>query len=282
MTGDAWRDQAAAYALDALDDEERAAFEAQLEKDAELQRLVDEYRGVSSSMAGSLPPMEPPEGLRQRVLERAQATPQTAAEGEEESVKGSIKPPTPGSRRWGTTATWLALAASIVGLFWLGIQNLSLRVEGDQLRVDGDQLRAQISLIRDSLGLAEAELAQLDSLALLLSGPDVRFAALTDAASQPSLRLLWNPDRGVLLVAASNLAAPAPGRTYQLWGIRGAEAPVSLGIFDPGPQGTALFTQAMQIEPDFDVSAITDEPAGGSAGPTTTPFLVGEWRSAQD
>jgi anti-sigma-K factor RskA len=82
-------------------------------------------------------------------------------------------------------------------------------------------------------------------------------------------------------VAAVNLPPPPDGRTYQLWGIRGTEAPVSLGIFETTPAGTALVTLSPSDQEDFDVSAITEEPAGGSPQPTTTPFLAGPWTAAE-
>ena len=274
MTGDDWRELAAAYALDALEGEELTGFETRLAEDSALRELVEEYREVASSLVHSLPALDPPAALRQSVIDRARETPQTSSTSVK-AVRRSIRSEESKGHHRGATAAWIALAASIAALVGVVVQNQGLRVEGDALR-------AEISVIRDSLDLAGTELALLDSLALLLSGPDLRFASLTDAAVQPSLRLVWNPERRVLLVAASNLSPSAPGRTYQLWGLRGTDAPVSLGTFDPGPEGSALLTRTMEVEPDFELSAITDEPAGGSPAPSTPPFLVGEWRSTQD
>jgi anti-sigma-K factor RskA len=95
--------------------------------------------------------------------------------------------------------------------------------------------------------------------------------------TDPSLSLVWNAEAGILVVAANALPPAAPGRTYQLWGIRGADAPVSLGTFETSAAGAALVALNPGVAPDFDVSALTDEPTGGSAQPTTQPFLVGAW-----
>jgi anti-sigma-K factor RskA len=291
MSAERWSERAAAYALDALDADEREAFEARLAVDAELRREVAAYRDALAAVAGALPaPAVPPQALRERILARARA--------ERGGGTGSMEPgspaagPAPGGDREGgdraggaTTAIgrerpaparalpWILLAASVAGLVWLGLENRRVEREAEVTAARLDELRGE-------LAGAEAELARLDSLTDVLTGSDVRFATLTGAAA-PSLRLVWNADSGALLVAARDLPPPAPGRTYQLWGIRGDEAPVSLGIFATGPEGTALVTLAPGVAASFDVSAITDEPAGGSPQPTTQPFLLGAWTGAR-
>ena len=71
---------------------------------------------------------------------------------------------------------------------------------------------------------------------------------------------------------------PAPaGRIYQLWVIQTGKAPVSLGIFNTAPDGR--LTTALDVPPAlvaFDVTAVTEEPVGGSPQPTQQPFLVGK------
>lgn len=255
-----WRDQAAAYALGALDPEQTAAFEARLAEDAELRREVAGFEAALAGLGESLPGSGPPPELKQRVLSRAR------------QARFPSRPTTDRPSRRTPVLAWALLAASIAGLAWVGLENVALR---DQV----GELTAELGEVRSVLAGSQADLARLDSLSLLLSGADVRFATLT-GETQPTLRLVWSAERQLMLVAASNLAPPDEGRTYQLWGIRGDEAPVSLGTFVPGPDGNALVTLAPAVADDFDVSALTDEPAGGSPQPTTQPFLVGEWSDA--
>lgn len=287
MTDSRWTDMVGAYVLEALDDAERAAFEAQLADDAELRRLVDEAREWTLVLAEALPDLEPPAHLRNTVLERmrqAKASPSPAApskEGGADAGAGGRPDIGPGGRIGGSggtgtirsTAPWLLLAASVAGLFWLGNENRELERQTATLT---DQLEA----VRSSLGNAQLALARFDSMAAALSGPNVQLATLTGDAD-PSLRLVWNRERDLLLVAAQNLPPLPEGRTYQLWGIRGSEAPVSLGTFDTGASGDALVTLPADLTEDYDVSAVTEEPDGGSLQPTTTPFLVGAWTAAQ-
>ncbi len=76
--------------------------------------------------------------------------------------------------------------------------------------------------------------------------------------------------------AASRQTSAAPaGRTYQLWAIAQGK-PVSLGVFNTAADGRV--TAAMAVPPGltFELSAVTEEPAGGSPQPTQQPFLVGK------
>jgi len=51
---------------------------------------------------------------------------------------------------------------------------------------------------------------------------------------------------------------------------------VSLGIFNTAPDGS--LRAVMNVPPDlaFQVTAVTEEPAGGSPQPTQQPFLIGK------
>lgn len=279
MTARNWSEMVDAWVLGALEPEEHAAFEARLVDDAELRAAVDATSAAMLELAEALPDLDVPTSVKTDVIARIRGTSggSGAAGGGAEgptlrAVEGGRTEPAPG-RPVQRAAPWLLLAASLAGLFYLGSENTEMSREADRLTAELEGLRA-------SLGDAEIRLARFDSLALAISGPNVQMASLTGDAD-PSLRLVWNRDRELLLVAAQNLPVLQPGRTYQLWGIRGTDAPVSLGTFDSDAAGSALLTLGSVQSADFEVSAITDEPAGGSPGPTTTPFLVGAWSAVQ-
>ena len=92
------------------------------------------------------------------------------------------------------------------------------------------------------------------------------------------MRLYWNRARGLVVVAAFDLPPAPAGRTYQLWAIKKGQAPVSVGTFNTLPGGRAVITLRMPAGFKPDLSAVTEEPAGGSAQPTQQPFLVGAWQ----
>jgi len=62
------QEQAAAYALGALDEEQTGAFELSLRADQELRALVRELRSVTEALAGTAPALEPPAAAKLRLL----------------------------------------------------------------------------------------------------------------------------------------------------------------------------------------------------------------------
>ncbi len=297
MTDARWSDMVGAYVLDALEGAELEAIEARLAEEDELRAHVAEARAPSLDSGEALPEKTPHGHLKDRVMGRmkdatasgalgAPATPdapparpdigpaQSSHRSSENEPPGPSRPSSDGgSGGVRSVAPWLLLAASVAGLLWSGNENRDLTEQTATLE-------EQLDAVRASLGEAEVALARFDSMAAALSGPNVQLATLT-GDTDPTLRLVWNRDRNLLLVAAQNLPPLPEGRTFQLWGIRGTDAPVSLGTFETSAQGDALVTLPADLADDYDVSAITEEPAGGSPQPTTTPLMVRAWNAAQ-
>jgi anti-sigma-K factor RskA len=169
-----------------------------------------------------------------------------------------------------------ALAASLALATGLGSYALQLRRQLDeamaalldatvtvaQLSSELDVTRRDATLLVDTLGVLQAgDLVRVD---LAGAGPG---AAATG-------RAFLSRARGVVF-RAEGLPLPAVGRTYQLW-VVDVGGPVSLGTFDVNPLG--MSTVARLAPTGLSVVsaiAVTDEPLGGSSGPTTTPLLAG-------
>jgi len=64
------QEQASLYALGALPEAEARAFEAELRDNAELAELMRSLQHMAGLMAFSAPPVQPPPGLRNKVLQR--------------------------------------------------------------------------------------------------------------------------------------------------------------------------------------------------------------------
>ena len=123
---------------------------------------------------------------------------------------------------------------------------------------------------------------ELDSTKYVVAALLDSSVAITDLAATgkaPSMRLYWNRARNIVVVAAFDLPPAPAGRTYQLWAIEKGRAPVSVGTFNSAPSGRPVITLQMPAGVQPEVSAVTEEPAGGSPQPTQQPFLVGSWRS---
>lgn len=246
-----WLEQAAAYALGSLDSEERAAFQAHLDDCRECQAEVRSYQEVSGLMGYVVPMQAPPAHLKERVLAEAR----------------QVRPFPPRSARGGYLP-WLAAAASMAitaSALFMYAHERSERTRADRERVSAQMRLAQL----------RQEVARRDSILAAVLAPDGLSATLVAPGRTPTVRLY---KRGrVIILSAQNLAPAPAGRTYQLWGIAGGK-PVSIGTFNTDATGRALVTLAVAEQAAFELSAVTDEPAGGSPQPTTTPFIAGPWR----
>lgn len=230
------RDLAAAYVLDALDPADARAFEAQLALSAELRKEVTELREAAALIPLSAPSVPRDDAaLKARLLSRVRG----ASAGALRSPRRSV---------WMAWVGWAAAAALAVvaGLQWFRASSLS-----------------------EQLARREATLDEILE-------PSTQLILLTATGERPpGIQLFWNKAGGRVVLHAFNLPPAAQGRAYQLWFLRDG-APVPGGTFNSDPDGHALVTVA---GPPADLTligaAVTDEPAGGSAQPTTTPVVVG-------
>lgn len=283
-----WTDSAASYVLDALDAEDRAAFETHLESCPACRADVQAYREVAGAIAHAAPPRFPPATLRERVLSEARKVRPLRREHRNGTAVGSgdggVEARTPwrgDARSERVPQDWrrpsvLAAAAGIVLAIALG----SLYVMERARRAAAERELAQASVAADAqrsaIAAFDSILAGRDSLINAVFAEDVRTVTLTAPGQPPSARIFWNRDRGTVIIAAYDLPPAPAGRTYQLWGIRAGQ-PISMGTFNTDAEGRVR--RALRVEPGLtlDLSAITEEPAGGSPLPTTQPFLVGAW-----
>jgi len=108
----------AAYALDALDADERQAFEEHLAHCAECQETVAAFQDTATSLAHGVEAQDPPPGLRTRILDEAR--------GERENVV-PLRP------RWALRATGGVAAVAAILAIVFGVWAASLHNElGDR------------------------------------------------------------------------------------------------------------------------------------------------------
>ncbi len=261
MSREELRGLVAAYVLGALDADEHETFAKALSSDDELRGEVAAYEEVVAGLAEAVPEHAPPPGLRDRILEEARS---------EVSIRSARSDQPPGGRGGLTAVAWLAAAAGVAGALGFGVayrgsQQVNLQLDADVVALN-EQNERLIQLLEDR-----------DALLSTLAGPDVRTAALSATDQPPSARLYWNTGTSMVFISAFDLPPAPVGRIYQLWGIPDGADPVSLGTFQTLADGTATVQRPVPPGSDFAIGAVTEEPAGGSPQPTTTPFLVGEW-----
>jgi anti-sigma-K factor RskA len=228
-----------AYALDAVDDGERADVEAYLATDPRARAEVARHREVAALLAvGS---ERPPEGLWDRIAGALEEP--APAPGPRLARVLPIEQAPRRRRAWlgGVAAAAAAVVAAIA---------VTSVVVGDEDRLTGDAAIA--AAYDDALASPEGRRTEL-------VGEDQPFTA--DAV------LLAN---GTGYLSASDLPELPDTETWQLWGVYGDDDVISLGVLGNRPE-----VEPFTAHDDVQALVITREQAGGVPQSTTGAVLVG-------
>ncbi|QCU79043.1 anti-sigma factor [Citricoccus sp. SGAir0253] len=249
------RDLLAAWALDAVDEDERARIEERLRTDPVLRAEADALLRATDRL-GAGEAVAPPAGLRDRVLDAIAAEARSSGDagahsGAPSAGPGPAAPASlqdhrerrrPGRRRaWAAVAATAAAAAAAAALLLAHPWQPAGLTERDQA-VAIEQVLEQDGARRGTAPVAGG--------------------GTVEVARAPS---------GETVLAARDLPAPQGGRVYQLWTLRGQGDPESAGLLEL-EDGRALVR--LDGVPETAALAVTVEPAGGSTAPTTDPVVV--------
>jgi anti-sigma-K factor RskA len=242
MSNEELQDQYELFVLGVADAEARQDIEQRLSAgDAEVEAGVALAREIVAGLSLVAPQLEPPAHLRQRVM--------SAVRPETRTFGGWL---------WAWTAA-TALLAVLTLNFW-----------------QREQTKArELAEARRELAATGARLETVAQLLQFLEEPQVRIASFgRQLPAPPRGKLLVSPNRGVLLLV-NNLPPAAEGRVFQMWLVPKSGGPVPAGTFQTSADGRALHVNTQSV--NFDTTAavaLSVEPVGGSAAPTTTPFLA--------
>ena len=221
---------AGAYALDAVDDIERAAFDRHLRSCESCALEVSELKETVAWL--SHPVAEPaPLGLRAAVLAEVARTPQERGSRSGSSRVSSSSASVARWRRW----TAAAVAASVVGL-GVGAGTWAIM---DQ-RYNAERVAN----------------AQFQSV---LSAPDAKLVKAQMAGGEVSVVI--SPSHDAAVAVLSGLSAPPPDHVYRLWTVSGpTAAPVPVGSLEAGRgdgrqyidglNGATTFAVSSEVNPD--------------------------------
>lgn len=231
-----------AYALDAVDADEREAVEHHLDECPRCRAEVADHRTVASFLgsAGG----RAPDGLWDRI----------AGSLDEAPPELKLAPVVPINERRSVSlrvgAAAAAVAAAVIAV--LGLEVVHLNHQVDNLAAPG---RTDAAL----LSAATRTFANPDAQHVSMRSPDGRVSAqaavLTDGT-------------GFLL--ADDLPALPTDRTYQLWALANGQK-ISAGVLGARP-GVVAFRYAPSGLSGF---AVTDEQAGGVTASTNNPVVLG-------
>jgi hypothetical protein len=188
---------AAAYALDAVDDRERAEFEAHYPTCPVCRPEVAGFRETLSQVAASLA-VAPPESLKADVMAEISATRQLSP-----LLPDSVIDLASHRRRRQQMLRALTVAAALIviatGAFVVGRQSSG---------TDG----------------------YAASAAQVFAKPDTRTTNLTGTGAG-SFKVAWSPSSNEAVVIGDGLADPGPGKVYELWLID-ANGPHAVQLLD--------------------------------------------------
>jgi anti-sigma-K factor RskA len=260
-TGTGEHTLAGAYAMNALNPSDRAAFERHLTGCEDCAQEIASLREATARLAAATA-VTPPPGFKERVLAAAAITRQQApAEGA--PAVGTPAARTPAAAqglldrlRWIARQGWrvrlAAAAGALVTVLVLGaavafgLANGSMRQQLDQAQSSSQQIAAVLT----------AQDAVMRSKAVLGGG---------------TATIVMSHSRHALVFTAAGLRALSSSRTYELW-LVGPAGARPVGMLPAGGRGTTGPVIASGLRPG-DHLVLTAEPAGGSSRPDMPMML---------
>lgn len=237
----------AAYGVGALSPRDREEFEAHLTDNCELcEAELISLGDTAARLPYALPNAALPAGLKERIRKSLPL---------EEPGTSSKS----GFKGWLLPIAAVLLLAVLLPIIW--------------------KQRAEISERDKAIAELQKVVRQQQEEIAWLRDPSVQLALLTGLQPAPGAKgkMIWNPNQAKGIFYANHLPSLDPDKSYQLWVI-GKQGPVSAGVFDTGPEGSAVITITRIAGPaegslQF---AVTIEPRGGVPQPTGSMVLAGK------
>lgn len=228
----------AAYALDALDVEDKGQVEAHIDSCPTCQLILADYRYISDGLMTALPPKQPPARIRAQLLT------QTAPKDQETSW----------FERWQKLRPRLLQIATITAILVLLIFNISLLISTNQILEQQEILTQQNRAYQTAFAL--------------LTYPNSNVAVIDNGNIYGTL--VYDPYGQLAVLNVWGLEDLPPGQEYQIWLIEPDQTRISGGLFRPSDQNEYVSIVIESPDPikGYVGFGVTIEPEGGSPGPT--------------
>jgi Anti-sigma-K factor rskA/Putative zinc-finger len=275
---DQFREMYEAYALGALDPPERAALEAHLATGcAECAKAVAEARWLVSQLAYLAPEASTSEMLKSRLMQ---------------TVRSEARTSSPVATAATTTPTgipyWLSAGIAALLLLTLYFAWDAHRLK-EELRASNQRNQQNEQIVASTQNERAASQRELTAMQDQMAKMHRENAILTDPASvkitlaaqkmqAPQMVAMWHAKYGIVLTG-QKVPMPSGNRVLQLWLIPKAPGGKPMPSTTVRPDANGNFVILVSNPPaassETKALAITEEPAGGSAAPTTAPKWVG-------
>jgi anti-sigma-K factor RskA len=256
---DQFRELIEAYALGALDPEERAALEAHFATGcADCAKAVEQARWLVSQLAYTAPEAAPSDMLKGRLMQTVRVEAQSQEKPRVIPAKSAIP-------FW----LWAGIAALL--LFSVYSAWNTRRLVGE-IR-EANQRAVALNIERQKI---EEQLVDAKREATILMDPTSRKIALWGEHAHPeTLEAKWHSQLGVCIIG-DKVPMPSANHVLQVWFIPKKEGakPMPSAMVRPDANGKLMLYVSAPPESmdNTKAIAITEEPAGGSGWPTS-PIL---------
>lgn len=268
MNWDEVKELAPLYVIGALDDKTAHEFESSLLGATEEQQgVIARWRDVATFLPQALALQTPEPGLKDKLLSRIageiQQTPlevsaeESALEEKAEQSDRKVLPFIQPRQVESKTVRWMLIAATALLAFGCGYlfkQNSELARERDDLSQEVVSWKRQLDDIVSS---------------------KTRVIAMTgDETPQANAKVIWNTKDHQWEIYIFDLPAPPSDKDYQLWYVT-KEAKISAAVFRTNEDGRTVLKLTLPPEAlsGLAATAVTLEPKGGSAQPTSKIYL---------
>ena len=265
-----------AYALGALDPSERAALEAHLATGCtECAKAVAEARWLVAQLAYLAPEASTSDMLKGRAMQ---------------TLRSESKSPSPLATETKTITSsgipyWLSAAIAALLLLTLYFAWDAHRLK-EELRGANERNEQFVASTQNERAASQQELTVMQEQmakmrrenAILTDPASVKITLAAQKIQAPQMVAMWHDKYGIVLTG-QKVPMPSSNRVLQLWLIPKAAGGKPIPSMTVRPDANGNFVILVSNPPaassNTKALAITEEPAGGSAAPTTTPKWVG-------
>jgi len=256
-----FRELIEAYALGALDADERTDLDVHLASGCvNCRTALEEARWLVSQLAYLAPDRVPSPLLKERLMQTVRA--ESAA-----ATRRSVF-----VFRSRTIWTWIGVAALIVFALYSGREMRRLRDQTRQAKSNTAEAQRDRLRLEEQLVIAQLEVS------ILTDPASLKITLRPQNPQTPALEGAWHSELGIVLTG-QHVAVPPGNRVLQLWLIpkTAGARPVPSLTLRPGADGKLVLSvfNPPKVMAETKALAITEEPAGGSAQPTTAPIWLG-------
>lgn len=256
---DKFRELIEAYALGALDEQERTMLESHLSAGcADCAKVLAEARWVTSQLAYLAPAAEPSEMLRARLLRTVRA----------DAAAKPAEPARPAVPLW----LWVGVAALFVFTAYTTWDAWKLQREINDVKQRATEELKLREQLQEQLAVAKREAR------IVMDPRSKKIMMPAQSPEMPQLEAMWHPELG-LCVMGQKVPMPSKNKVLQLWLIPKAAGgkPMPSEMTWPDADGKLhlLVENPPEVMAETKALAITEEPMGGSPQPTSSPMWVG-------